>query len=114
VEVVAATAEMSPLWFYLENSGWFVAQIACYYSTDGGVTWHESDHTDGIAMNSSKAVCCGDLGVPADSLVKIHAIVIGGKDRTGSEVYPAYFENTVFYSIWGTTWDPTLAWTGLH
>jgi hypothetical protein len=112
-EVVAAGAELSRFSFGLRNSGWFVAKIACYYSTDGGVTWHESDHSDGIAINGFDVVALADLGVPADSLVKIHVIVVAGKDRTGSEVWPGYLYNTAYYSIWGTTGNPTLAFTDL-
>ena len=113
-QVVAAEAELSPFWFYLENSGWFVAKIACYYSTDGGVTWQESDHSDGIAMNNNIAIALADLGVPADSLVRMHAIVVAGKDRTGSEIWPGYVDGIAYYSIWGTTGDPTLAFMSVH
>lgn len=78
----------APLYgFYLENTGWFVAKIACYYCTDDGVTWQESDHTDGIAIWTAESTTLDDLGVPMYALVKIHVIVVGGKDRTGSEVF---------------------------
>jgi hypothetical protein len=96
--------------FRLENSGWFVAQVACYYSTDNGVTWQESDHSDGITINNYAFVYLSDLNVPMDALVKIHAIVIGGKDRTGSEIYRNMgYGGGACYEIWGTTTNPTLA-----
>jgi hypothetical protein len=102
----------------LVNNGWFVAKIACYYSTDGGVTWDESAHTDGIAITGWDWVKLGDLGVPDYALVKIHAIVVGGKDRTGSEVFQ-YYNTTVEewryvarYDISGVTWNPKLEYYG--
>jgi hypothetical protein len=105
--------------FRLENFGWFVVQVACYYSTDEGVTWQESNHSDGIAINNYAYVYLNDFGiageqylnVPLGALVKIHAIVIGGKDRTGSEIYrfTEYGDGGACYEIWGTTTNPTLA-----
>lgn len=113
-EVVADTYYAPIYGFYLDNYGWFVAKIACYYSTDGGVTWHESDHTGGVAMFMAGSTPLGDLGVPMYALVKIHVIVVGGKDRTGSEVFQHYYtgcwegQHYGEYSISGTTWNPTL------
>jgi hypothetical protein len=97
--------------------GWFVTKIACYYSTDGGVTWNESSHTGGIAQGHSAAVYLRDLGVPDGALVRIHAIVVGGKDRTGSEAFQCswyacgleYSEQYAEYNISGTTWNPVLS-----
>ncbi|MGZ4925384.1 MAG: hypothetical protein ACXVI0_10025 [Halobacteriota archaeon] len=116
-EVVGGYTRISG--FILANWGVFVAKLACYYSTDGGVTWHESDHTSGIAWAGSKLADLGDLGVPDGALVKIHAIVVAGKDRTGSAVFqyeyvpthdgPWYFEHDFAkYEISGVTWNPTL------
>ncbi len=105
-------AEIAALGLVVEMGGWFVAKIACYYSTDNGVTWKESGHSSGIAMGTSKVVRLSDLGVPKGALVKMHAIVVGGKDRTGSEVFK-YDEYSWWYAdywIKGTTWDPTLTW----
>jgi len=42
--------------YLLENYGWFIAKLACYYSTDGGVTWTESDHTGDITKGNWKKV----------------------------------------------------------
>jgi hypothetical protein len=119
-EVVAGTYYAPIYGLYLENYGWFVAQIACYYSEDGGVTWHESDHTDGIAMLMPGSTTLGDLDVPMYALVKIHVIVVGGKDRTGSEVFQHYYTNCPEgqhygeYSISGATWNPTLEYDGYY
>ncbi len=98
--------------FSLYNDGWFVARLACYYSTDNGVTWTESGHTGDITKCFGKSSgVLSNLGVPSGALVKIHAIVVGGKDRTGSEVwqYVGYYnEIQALYNITGTTWNPTL------
>jgi hypothetical protein len=97
--------------FRLSNSGAFIAQIACYYSQDDGVTWHESGHTSDIAVTQTKDVYLGDLGVPDYAWVKIHAIVIGGKDRTHDQVYQyvSWMASCgAEYDIKGTTWNPTL------
>ncbi len=107
---------------YLGNwGGWFIAKLACYYSTDGGVTWTESSHTDGIKNGEWVKLFLSDLGVPYGALVRIHAIVVGGKDRTGSEI----FEYSWYacgkdmswrygsYYIDGVTWKPVLTYKGL-
>jgi len=103
--------------FSLTNNGWFIAQIACYYSEDDGVTWHESAHSSDITINHWKEVYLEDLGVPDGAWVKIHVIVIAGKDRTHDQVYQysygmwgcgkAYFIN-------GTTWNPKLSFDGSY
>ncbi|MGZ4880854.1 MAG: hypothetical protein ACXV5H_05460 [Halobacteriota archaeon] len=113
-DVVGDYAEIAGLGLVVEMGGWFVAKIACYYSTDGGVTWKESDHTSGIAMGNSKVAMLSDLGVPDGALVKIHAIVVGGKDRTGSEVFRYYKYSWWYADYWikGTTWNPTLTYHG--
>lgn len=114
VEVVAGTYYAPIYGFSLYNLGAFVAQLACYYSTDGGVTWHESESIKGITFGVSKYSPLGDLGVPNGALVKIHAIVVGGKDRTGSEVFQyaysvdPYRQYYAYYHIYDVTWNPTL------
>ncbi len=82
--------------FSLYNTGWFVAKIACYYSADNGVTWHESSKSPDILKGNYANVEPGELGVPhtINMLVKIHVVVVAGKDRTGSEV----FEYRPFFS----------------
>ncbi len=110
----------SPLYgFWLQNlNGWFVAKLACYYSTDNGATWTESAHTKGIAMGAVVAAKLGDLNVPEGALVKIHVIVVGGKDRTGSEVFQYYYtyaresHHAAEYYISGTTFNPKLEYIG--
>ena len=103
----------------LLNLGWFVAQMACYYSTDGGVTWHESEHVTGITNSHSGFAELDDLGVPKGALVKMHAVIVGGKDKTGSEVfqYVHYhgYDTGSYAEYWipGTTWNPTLHYDGL-
>ncbi len=102
--------------FILYNYGAFVAKIACYYSTDSGVTWHESDHTDGIAVWNTGLLELKDVSVPEGALIKIHAIVVAGKDRTGSEVYQCTYwdhgeysaHSYPYYEISGVTWNPKL------
>jgi len=105
---------IAALGLVVEMGGWFVAKIACYYSTDGGVTWKESGHSSGIAMGTSKVAMLSDLGVPKGALVKMHAIVVAGKDRTGSEVfrYDEYSSWYANYWIKGTTLNPTLTYHG--
>jgi hypothetical protein len=107
--------------FTLMNWGGFVAKIACYYSTDGGVTWTESSHTGDITLGEFKLVDLNDYGVPEDALVKIHVIVVAGKDRTGSQVFktayypsgPMVVHTYADYNIYGTTWNPDLEYDGL-
>lgn len=102
--------------------GWFITKIACYYSTDGGITWTESSHTDGIKKGDSANVLLGDLGVPDGALVRIHAVVVGGKDRTGSEVFQYSIWNCgrdwstryAIYHIDGVTWNPVLTFGHLQ
>ncbi len=125
----AAPAEVvgsyCPLTGYkLYNTGWFVAQLACYYSTDGGVTWTETSAIKGIAKGQSARVdWLIDLGVPDGALVKIHAIVVGGKDRTGdvweyADTYGSahweYHTLTMLavYTISGVMWNPKLVFGG--
>jgi len=104
--------------FDLRNEGWFIAQLACYYSTDGGVTWKESSHTDGIYRTEWGGAVLSDLGVPNGALVRIHAIVVAGNDKTGSEVFRyqdyAYYGHYYWavYYISGTTLNDTLEFEG--
>jgi hypothetical protein len=107
---------------YLGNYwGWFITKLACYYSTDGGVTWTESSHTGGIAMGENARVLLRDLGLPDGALVRMHAIVVGGKDRTGSEVFQHswyscgkdWSHRIAGYYIDGVTWKPVLTYKGL-
>ena len=107
-----------------ENDGWFIAQIAFYYSTDDGVTWTETGHSDDITKNDRdfknvRWVDLRDFGIPVGALVKFHAIVVAGKDRTSSEVFQhAYccYEPGgccwAGYHITGTTGDPHLYYEG--
>jgi hypothetical protein len=97
--------------FYLDNLGAFVAKIACYYSTDGGATWKESDHK-GLDHRQGWA-SLKSLGVPDKALVKFHCVVVGGKDRTDSWVWNYDYAQTqdhwyAAYYIEGKTWNPTL------
>jgi hypothetical protein len=102
------------------NYGWFLAKLACDYSTDGGVTWHESGHTKGIAIWGWGGAKLGDLGVPFGALVKIHVIVVGGKDNVGSEVFQYYYTSApesyhwAEYSISGTTLNNKLEYMGYY
>jgi hypothetical protein len=102
--------------FELDNIGWFVAKIACDYSTDGGVTWHESGHSGGITRGNWDEVSLQSLGVPNVVLVKIHVIVVGGRDNTGAEIfnynYTAGLQKYYYepYQISGTTLNNNLVW----
>ncbi|MGZ4847077.1 MAG: hypothetical protein ACXV2B_06185 [Halobacteriota archaeon] len=125
-EAAAAPVEVTAVGGYpaisglsLRNTGLFVAKIACYYSTDGGATWKESDHSSGIALGGVDSVHLADLGVPDGALVKMHAIVVGGKDRTGSQVFQAKHGYTgdwwyADYEITGVTWNPTLLYYRIY
>jgi hypothetical protein len=106
----------------LANEGLFIAKLAFSYSTDGGVTWHESGHTSGITMgNYASVMPLSALGVPEGALVVIHVIVIGGKDQKGSQVF--YYSNGYLingdrlvadYKITGTTLNSDLVYHGLY
>jgi hypothetical protein len=104
--------------FTLYNGGWFVIQLKAYYSFDNGATWHETETAiKGIANgHTGFAPDLADLGVPDGNLVRIHAVVVGGKDRTGSEVFQSYPQSytawTATYEITGVTWNPTLTYDG--
>jgi hypothetical protein len=113
-EVVAGTWYQAMRQFFFTNNGAFLAKVACYYSTDGGVTWHESEHTSSVPVWTTIAVPLGALGVPGGALVKVHIIVVGGKDRTGSEVfqYEDWVDVWAEYTIHGTTWKPILEYDG--
>ncbi len=108
----------------LNYYGWFITRMACYYSVDGGVTWTETGHTGDITRAdppNSKRVALSDMGVPDGALVRMHAIVVGGKDRTGSEIYLCTYLpcgvnfsfRTAVYYITGVTWDPDLYLRGV-
>jgi hypothetical protein len=95
--------------FGLFNWGGFVVHLACYYSTDGGVTWVESVHGEGVAIGGFSSMDFEDLGLPEGALVRIHAVVVGGKDRTGEVYqYSSYPLRAVNYEIAGTAWNPIL------
>jgi len=115
-DVVGATSysEISGLW--LKNLGGFVVKIACYYSQDNGVTWLESDHSPGIVIGTEYSVALDLLGVPVNSLVKIHAVVVWGNDRTGSEVFEyvdPVGDRYAYYTIGGTTLNAWLQYDGI-
>lgn len=104
----------------LYQDGWFIAQLAVYYSTDAGATWHESVLESNLLRGESITMPLESLGVPEHALVKIHVIVKAGKDRTGSEVFESdysYFTYWGFYcaeyGITGTTGNPKLTYYGI-
>ena len=106
--------------FCLQNFGWFVAKFSCEYSTDGGVTWQESDHTSGITRGHEQWVPLYTLGVPANALVKFHAIVVGGKDKTDQDSYNYNYttgardQGYAAYYITGTTLNNNLVYEGMY
>ena len=118
-DVVGSTYYPPISGFCLDNYGWFVAKVACYYSTDGGATWTESDASEGIIRRDTGWVELWDLGVPVNALVKIHVVVVAGNDRTGSEVFQSVStpDHTIlpkyaWYRIDGTTLKNSLAYLG--
>ena len=118
-EVVGSTYYPPISGFCLNNNGWFVAKVAYYYSTDGGATWTESDSSPGIIRRDDEWVELCDLGVPVNSLVKIHVVVVAGNDRTGSEVFQSVStpDHTIlptyaWYRIDGTTLKNFLEYMG--
>lgn len=119
VTEVVADISYPPIYaFSLYNSGGFVAQLACYYSTDSGATWKESEHINGITVGMDVLGPLYALGVPEHASVKIHVEVVAGKDRTGTQVFKfdsdAYWdiEYIASYEIHGTTWNPALEYYG--
>ena len=93
--------------FELNNHGWFVANVACYYSTDKGVTWKESGHSGPIAMLYTERVELTDLGVPEGAWVKIHVIVVAGSDKTGSTVFEHWRDYWHDGPVWSYEIDGT-------
>lgn len=99
--------------FWLKNVGGFVAKIAYRYSTDGGITWKESDSSVGIGLGQDLHVPYYDLDVPDNALVKLHAVVVWGDDKTATEVYRVI--NSAcwgYYEIGGTTQNTKLYFEG--
>ncbi len=120
-EVVGAYLGMQISGLKLSNNGWFVAQLACKYSTDGGATWTETSAVTGIAKGQSGEIHeLADVGVPQDAWVLIHAVVVGGKDRTDTSYIWRYYHSTAefskiaVYDIKGVTWNPKLTYAGLE
>lgn len=107
------------MWLY--NDGLFVTKVACYYSTDGGTTWTESDHSVGIVYGEEGIVPLWTINVPEYSLVRLHAVVVAGNDKTGSEifesasasVYDSSDPKYAYYIISGTTLNDTLEYYGI-
>ena len=117
---VAGSSYTSIHAFSLFNiNGLFVCKLACYYSIDNEVTWHESGKSDGIVVGNLRTPELSDLGVPEGAVVRIHAVVIGGPDRTGGERfvyhhYNASDPNTHQYACYwmdGTTFNPKLIYS---
>ncbi len=124
-EVATSTDYPSLYSIRFENDGWFIARIAFKYSEDNGVTWKETDSSGDITkfpgndFNNVRWVDLKDFGVPVGALVRFHAIVVGGKDRTGSEVFKHQYCCYQIggccdadYHIKGTTGDPDLYYDG--
>jgi hypothetical protein len=116
-EIVADISYPPIIGFGLSNTGGFVVQLACYYSTDAGATWQESAHIKGITLGMFVHGPLDALGVPEHASVKIHVEVVGGKDRTGAQVFnfdpDAYtYHWYADYEIHGTTWKPARDFEG--
>ena len=101
--------------FDLINYGWFIAKMACFYSTDDGVTWTQTDDTGKITFENSSLELV-DFGVPEGALVKVYVIVVGGANKTGNEVFECQHGGRTWediysyamYRITGTTFKHTL------
>jgi len=126
-EVVGAVYYLYPpaYGFSLTNQGGFMAKLAVYWTTDTEwanpvePTWHEtSKASDSFGLNKSRLVNLKEFGdIPEGAWVRIHAIVVGGKDRTSSEYYTyasgqCYIPGFCYpdYTISRTTWNPILEW----
>ena len=111
-------------WIYgirLIQNGWFIAQLGVKYSNDGGVTWEEYVLKSNLTRGEDIIMPLESLQVPENALVKIHVVVIAGKDRTGSEVFEADYSYYTYwgsyiaeYEIKGTTGDPKLTYNGIY
>jgi hypothetical protein len=121
IEVVAAVYSWGPAanGFSLTNDGWFMVKLAVDWTTDyyydQDTIWHTITATDSFGLNKSRRVNLDDLGVPYGAWVAIRAIVVGGKDRAGTEVFsyangPCYIPGYCYpdYTIRNVTWNPIL------
>lgn len=107
--------------FDLTNSGGFMAKLAVLWTTEwdnaeGPINWKETSATDSFGLNKSRRVNFEELGIPYGAYVRIHAIVVGGKDQSGDWYYyetgPCYIPGYCYpvYTISRTTWNPILEW----
>jgi hypothetical protein len=107
-----------PLISYLDlfNAGGYVAQLASYWSTDSGATWHQSAVIKGISFLETEYYDLYSHGVPLGAWVKIHIVVVGGKDRTGSDIFinSADTDYGAYYNCYGPTWNASLEFQGLY
>ncbi|MHB8108630.1 MAG: hypothetical protein ACYDHW_01195 [Syntrophorhabdaceae bacterium] len=111
--------EIFGLW--LKNDGAFWVRIACYYSTDGGTTWQESDHAETQFYGEENKVALWQIGVPEYALVKIHAVVEAGDDKTGAELFESVSSSVygsgdpqyAYYTVSGTTQNTHISYNGI-
>ncbi len=102
-------------YFKLENTGGFVAKIEIQYKArrvddNGNVSydadWHKWD-TGGyrdICAGGERTVDLADAGFPDGSQVRLKAVVVWGKDKTGDVYLYQNNSNTMIsYKISGTT-----------
>ncbi len=96
--------------FMLHNEGLFVVKISAEYSTDAGAHWLRARSSGDIVLGAEQHVELSALGVPNGALVKMHADVVWGYDKVGSEVftYVSGSKHWAKYSTWGTTLSNTL------
>lgn len=92
-------------YFELVNQGGFVVKLGAKYS--GG---KRSKETGDILLGQSKKAELGNLEIPNGSLVQIHANVVWGKDKTGTQVFIYRKGSPIVarYIISGTTLDNNL------
>jgi hypothetical protein len=100
----------------LFNCGGYVAQLASYWSEDSGATWHMSEVIKGISLLEEEYYDLYSHGVPLGAWVKIHIVVVGGKDRTGSDIFinSADTQYGAYYNSYGPTWNASLEFQGLY
>ena len=107
-----------------KSVAYWASQVRCFSASSSGwqsgATWIETSAIRDIAKGESATIVeLSDVGVPPRALVRIHAVVVGGKDRTGDIAFDYYpsspqWGRIALYEITGKTWDPLLMYSGLE
>jgi len=93
-------------YFSLKNQGGFTVKIGCKYA---GETRAEEESSN-ILLGQTKTMDIGEMKVPGGSIVRLHANVKSGKDKTAKQefIYQSTSNATASYVISGTTLDNEL------